>query len=562
NYAWTAYGKTGGIPGLKRNGILRWHDRLQPEDKISKRLYEGRIGSWARTAAGDVKLVVRFFKDVPLDQAEELLKNYQGITVTGKSAIQNSLIVESPEDIIGLLAGEDIVQWIEESPPPRIRVNDGVQINIGADVIQSVPYNLSGTDTTVGIWDGGHADKNHDDFGERVTYGDLAGVDEHATHVGGTVGGSGILSKSRGGTEEQWKGVAPETQIISYEWTDSVIEHDKAINTYDIDISQNSWGYAIGWDPGSGIDYENRDLFGDYLTESAEYDAVVSGYYGKKISVVFAAANDRSDVSPEGVPDPLHPDGYECMSPFASAKNVIAVGAVRSNDDGMTGFSNWGPTNDGRIKPDVVAPGAQWDGDRGVTSTIPLDRYGVMQGTSMAAPVVSGSLAALIEQYKNTYNGFQPLPSTLKGLLIHSATDLGNTGPDYQNGYGRISLDSAVELIRFGGILEASIEETGEVDVYYLNIEEGQSEIKVSLVWDDEPGEPISSIVLVNDLDLVLEDPEGGIFHPWILDPEDPGSPAATGEDHLNNIEQIVVSDPIQGRWTLKVAGYAVPSSV
>jgi len=125
----------------------------------------------------------------------------------------------------------------------------------------------------------------------------------------------------------------------------------------------------------------------------------------------------------------------------------------------MTVFSGWGPLKDGRLKPELVAPGAQGSGDNGVTSTIPANRYGVKQGTSMAAPVVSGGMALLAEEYRNLFAGTDPLPATLRALLIHTCKDLDdetsyfNPGPDYASGYGRMQLREAVDLLRAGGFL-------------------------------------------------------------------------------------------------------------
>src|SRR6185295_1088189 len=129
---------------------------------------------------------------------------------------------------------------------------------------------------------------------------------------------------------------------------------------------------------------------------------------------------------------------------------TIVVGAINSNDNSMTNFSSWGPVDDGRLRPDVVAPGCQTNGDNTVTSTAFADpnnngvldagettnTYTGMCGTSMATPAVAGTLALVIQQWRATMGaGTRPLPHTAKALLAHTATDLGNVGPDFANGF-------------------------------------------------------------------------------------------------------------------------------
>src|SRR6185503_17836703 len=146
---------------------------------------------------------------------------------------------------------------------------------------------------------------------------------------------------------------------------------------------------------------------GDYGVACSLIDGIVRGSLGSPLPSVWAAGNER-----QGTRCNIEGSGsYRSVSPPATAKNHIAVGAVNSNDDSMTSFSSWGPTDDGRLKPDVSAPGCQSDGDLGVTSASSSSdtSYGLICGTSMAAPAVCGVSALLIEDWRARFGAPDPL---------------------------------------------------------------------------------------------------------------------------------------------------------
>src|SRR5439155_14852420 len=272
---------------------------------------------------------------------------------------------------------------------------------------------------------------------------------------------------------------------------------------------------------------------------------IVTGLYGKPISVVFAAGNLRS-MQPI---DDCSAGPYGTIGPPATAKNVITVGAINSDGRAMTIFSSWGPVRDGRLKPELVAPGAEVGNDGGVTSTVPDNSYGVLSGTSMATPVVSGAVALLVEDYRAHYNGQDPAPSTLKGLLVHTASDLDddtswfNKGPDFASGYGLVQIQDAVDQLRNQGFLVGQVGHQA-TDTYLFPVPDGSSSVKVTLVWDDPPATENAALAVVNDVDLVVRDLLGQRFYPWTLDPSNPSVPASRDkEDHLNVVQQ-AAADP------------------
>jgi len=188
----------------------------------------------------------------------------------------------------------------------------------------------------------------------------------------------------------------------------------------------------------------------------------------------------------------------------------------------------------------------------------------------MASPVTAGVVGQLIEYCRAQGLSYCPTdgefwPSSAKALLMHAAQDFGNTGPDYQWGYGRIDADASAGLLTNSGsnyadLRQDQITNNDEIDTYQITISGSPAQLKVSLAWDDEAATMQALTKLVNDLDLVLVSPGGATYRPYILDPNNPSNPATTGADHINNQEQAVVSSPANGTWTIRVIGTAVPA--
>jgi len=522
------------------------------DDKISNAV---KNKNYVKSGDNTINLSIKFFDDVDLDTASAIIEDHG--TVMDKFTTINSVKIITEERFISDIANEENVQWIDVIEKTLQTHNDGNRENIGVDTLQVSPYNLNGNGVVVAEWDSGWADINHDDLQGRVVLGDnttcgagdtgTCGTATHSTHVAGTMLGDGTLSVTEGGTALQWRGMAPQATLISYEWWDTStelnFEYNDTINTYDASLSQNSWGYTY---TGCGADCN-----GGYDSFAGELDSIVRGSKGKKISQIWSAGNNRN-------PNTCDSGSYDCIGFPGTAKNAITVGATNSNDDSMTSFSSWGPTNDGRLKPEVTAPGCQSDGDNGVTSTFPNDVYGVFCGTSMAAPTTSGVVILMYEEFAN--NLIFPLPSTIKAILVHTSLDLGNTGPDYTFGYGRIDALAAIDKIKedteSNDVIKEESISNGETKEFNMTV---SSSIKVTLIWDDPAAAANADPTLVNDLDLVLIAPNGTSYSPWVLDPLNPADLATTGTNTIDNVEQVFVTSAESGTWTVRVSGTSVP---
>ena len=502
-----------------------------------------------------IAVYVLFHPDVDLEvDGVNTIKQYGGIVRSQMRSI-NGVVAWIPLDNLDNLASDDSVQWIEPPLPPLDEVNDSNRVITQVNQVQSSPYNLDGSGVVVLVYDGGSARASHVDFGGRLTVRDSSSLSDHSTHVAGTVGGDGTAS---GGT---YKGMAPAVTIQSYGFEydgsgtflytnpgDLEDDYDEAINTYGVEISNNSIGTNVDYN-GFPCEWE-----GDYGATSMLIDEIVRGSLGDPMRIIWANGNERGYTRCG--------TGYLSTAPPACAKNHITIGALNSNNDSMTTFSSWGPTDDGRMKPDVSGPGSQSNDDGGVTSTSSSSdtAYTTKSGTSMAAPTVTGICALILQDWKAQFPG-DPLPrnSMLKVLLAHNAADLGNPGPDYQFGYGSVRAKDTIDYIRTENFVDESLNH-GETQTFFIYVSPGDPFLKATLAWDDPPGAVNTIPELVNDIDITVKSATGAAYYPWTLDPANGGDPAVQSQaDHANNIEQVYIDNPASGTWIVEVNGYSIP---
>lgn len=534
---------------------VRWIGRLLPGDKLHPRLAE-RLGPKVTPLPAKLEIEVEAVEG-SFDAARARIEALGGRVIEAEPTL-GYLRVELPRSGIQSLAASDAVLWIAPAPPAKVPHNDQARINTRANLVQAPLYSLSGSGIDLGIWDGGSV-FGHLDFTGRLTIVDVVAVSGHSTHVAGTMAGDGVNSPVVGQPVGFFRGMAPAAQIISYDFNGSTTgEHNGAINTWGIDNSQNSWGY--------GITNANCALFGDYDIDSRNYDRIITGLYGRRIPVVFSAGNSRNDGICGMTTVPPFINYANVPGPGQTAKNVITVGAINGDNSAMTDFSSWGPVDDGRVKPELVAPGCNAGGYGATASTSDTGGYSLSCGTSMAAPAVSGNIGLLLERYRQICPSTpDPLPSTVRAVLVHAARDLDNAstflnrGPDYASGYGALDIKDAVDVLPFH--VEDSVGNTN-VDTYTITVTQ-QSDLKVTLAWDDVAAAAGAGVTLVNNLDLELVDPNSVVHRPWILNPASPAAAATRAADNRNVIEMVVVDNVTAlnaGTWTIRVIGTSVPN--
>lgn len=236
-------------------------------------------------------------------------------------------------------------------------------------------------------------------------------------------------------------------------------------------------------------------------------------------------------------------------------KNVMAVANLFA-DGSLVASSSRGPAHDGRIKPDIAAHG------QGQISIDPFNSYQSFGGTSAAAPSTAGVLAQLYHAYKELGDGSNPPSALIKAIAMNSADDYGNRGPDFKFGWGRINGLKAVKILEEDRYLDSTVA-AGGINTHSIEVPPGVRAMKIMTYWSDPAAAPGAGIALVNDLDAILADPTGTTHLPWVLNEAPNGItldvPAQKGQDHLNNVEQIQVDNPIAGTYTLAVSGFSIP---
>ncbi|SFI94870.1 S8 family serine peptidase [Myroides guanonis] len=395
---------------------------------------------------------------------------------------------------------------------------------------------FSGKGMIVGLWDSKLPRLDHLDLkgSIRVTDdSDWLSYSNHATHVAGTI-------VSRGGVNPKGRGLVYQSTIWANDWTND-FEEMVDLASKGILVSNHSYG----------VDPKNIPVtyFGAYLSSSQRLDAIASRFLFYQ--PVVAAGNDREQF---GKYNPTK-EGMDLLLGMTTAKNAIVVAAVEGDDIDnlkMSSFSNWGPTDDLRIKPDIATRGVR------VFSTLDENTtdYGFLSGTSMAAPVVS-SVITIWQEAAIAFSGKPLWSSSMRALMVHSALSINQVNePDYKTGWGLINNKEGLEILRSSvdedgvRLIETDIKQ-GEKHKYKLKASGDSFEVKVTLSWTDPEGKvkfgSLDDVTpdLVNDLDLRLIDVKGNIYYPWMLKRQDGRIIAVQGDNTVDNLEQITVVNAI-----------------
>ncbi len=523
---------------------------------------------------------------------------------------------------------------------------------------------VTGEGRLVGVWEaGGGVLASHDEFqsfgSSRVaqiddpTISQLPSAHNHATQVAGTITAAGLQANARGG--------AYGTEILAYDSVGDIGEMTLAVAA-GLELSNHSYSSRSGWIYNStyGWIWIGRDVvgedptFGIYTYQAREIDLLC--YDSETYLPLFSSGNEVTEPGPvnlsgvipagtlyyravdsdgDGIIDQLvvddttHPSdagiplsgatppyqgwpaigpGFDTCKPRACAKNTLAVGAIddviggiqNSSDAQIAPFSSRGPTDDGRIKPDIVANGVDvvttdYDSSQGSLT----DRYtdGVngatpVSGTSFSTPSASGMLAGIQELHESL--GGEPLwASSLKAITLGTADDavdlpdftgLGTvsfTGPDYFYGWGVANAERAAALVYANDTsisrrthLRQHVLFDGNTIQIPVEWDGTSSEIRVTLVWTDPAFQDVAiasgeegvpelddntvaddpTLRLINDLDIRVTTPGSTTLEPWVLDPANPELPATTGDNFRDNVEQVVIENPVAGTFTVTVS--------
>jgi len=508
--------------------------QLSPKQKMQNGLAAGIIPSWASKGAGLVEVWISYIKSFSFDEVKQALQHkgyyisfddYRAYNVAG-------LLV--PRVQLEELAALPFVEYVQPAPHGDQKLNLISRTNARANVLNapalSGGFDLKGENVTVGVGD--DADPQyHIDFTGRLINRAGASPYLHGTHVTGTVGGAGNIL-------EDYRGYAPRSTIVAQLFSGILSNAATYVSDYNMVVTNNSYGDIAGDCAYAGT-YDLISRIVDLQAEALPH-----------LQHVFAAGNDgTSSCSP-------YPAAFKTvLGSYQSAKNVLVVGSLEK-DFSVSSFSSRGPVKDGRTKPEIMSYG------RFLISTYPNNTYGYSSGTSMAAPGVSGGLVLLYQRYRQLNAGADPDNGLMKALMCNGANDLGNAGVDYTYGYGAMNLLRSVDMMNNGRYLTASLA-NGANNNHIISVPANTARLKVMLYWNDPAAAAFAGTTLVNDLDLELTDPSSAVHYPWLLDtvPGNVGNAATTGADHMNNMEQVVITNPASGNYTVTVKGTSVTQS-
>ena len=514
-----------------------------------------------------------------------------------------------PRASIPELATMAEIEWIERHVQPTT-MNDTVARDDLLNIARvRTDHGLRGAGQIVAVadtgLDTGDMANLHPDFTNRVhaVFGWVDAADwtdrnGHGTHVAGSVLGSGTAFEAG-----RFQGMAPQAGLV----VQAIGALSGGPNVYP--PSPLSLLFAQARDQGARIHSDSWGGAGNgaYTTMAREADEFL--WEHDDMLIVFAAGNDGRDANANGIVD-----AGSVASP-GTAKNVLTVGASESDRpagsggysaytwgiwgawypadpirsdfistaadgarQGMAAFSGRGPTQDGRIKPDLVAPGTDivscrsrvagagtgWGTGSGVLEGEPSAHYVFQGGTSMATPLVAGA-AALAREYLADRRGLtKPSGPLQKALLINGARSLapGQYGtntvqeipfgprPNTVEGWGQANVGRSLGLDNGSApiLWDRQLARTAQTNRYAVTVA-GTNEWRVTLVWNDFPGSPAAARQLVNDLDLTLILPSGRCLYPN----------GGNEPDRLNNVLGIDVLEPEPGTNWIEVVGYDVP---
>jgi subtilisin family serine protease len=489
----------------------------------------------------------------------ELVNRLGGRVLDGASGQDRYLRAEIPGGALDKLAASPRVLFVEKDLQAEF-LNDRARDIVGARPL-AVPNFISGTGLTgrgqtIGLADSGldtgkindlHPDLQNTpgqkprivmlkSWAGRAAPADTLG---HGTHMAGTLVGSGKASAGK------YAGVAPEASLYFQGVVNSRGELELPVNLEtlynpayqaDVRVYVNGWGRKL-----NGYSSATAQI-DDFIRRKPDFLTIFgSGNFGPAQNTITTEANSKNALvvgatsSPRPAFDPEHVDTNSAVD-----------------------FSSRGPTADGRIKPELLAPGTSIISTRSslVKGNLPgRDEYTMMQGTSMASAVAGGAAALLRQYFEDEARLAVPSAALLKAALINGA---GMTGDNpYAGGFGVINLTQTVVSLKdklvlfddnFVGV------KNGEYIEYKYTVESPERPVKVTLAWTDPAAVPGAKKTLVNNLDLIVTTP-GGVKY-FGNDHIHPGRP-----DDINNVEQVYIEDPEPGVYTIRVIGKSVTRS-
>lgn len=499
--------------------------------KLHQNLKNGVIGDWAMQ--GDSYLITMIH--YPEANTQQVIGELAAYGVFVKERYDNANIIDLvvPSNAVETVAGLPFVQWMEVIVAPATPDSDeGRNIHRANLLDTGIPGGRNYTGVGVGVMcrDDGAVGPHIDFTGRQFGFnGDNGSSNTHGDGVSGIMAGSGNLNPRNKGMA-----VGADLHVVFYQ--SNFLDNNTVSRLADGSVQVTNSSFSNGCNTG--------------------YTSITQTVDGQMITYpnalhVFSAGNSNNNNCGYGAGN----QWGNITGGHKQGKNVIAT-ANLFEDGTLVSSSSRGPAHDGRIKPEISAHG------QGQTSTNRNNTYQTFGGTSAAAPGIAGVSAQLYQVYMDANGGDMPQGGLIKAVLMNTANDLGNVGPDFKYGFGLVNALRAGLLLEEGRHLTDEVSQ-GNSNTHTINIPSGAIEVRFMVHWTDPAASPGANPALVNDLDMEVTDPSSNVLLPYVLDPTpnpvNLDTPATNGVDRLNNMEQVVITNPAAGNYDIEITGFNVP---
>jgi len=500
---------------LKLNGAVSIVS-VSSSYKLNKVLASKKYPEWAMVSNETIEISAIYYQNI----SEELVLNRLEATGAKVVITNQSNVVRFRVKLSDL---KDIYKqpefyYFEEKDMPGEPEGDEDRTSHRSNTLAtdySGGLKFDGTGITLMLQDNSILDQHIDYSGRFTNDASATQSGDHGEHTGGIIAAAGNL-------DPKGRGMAHGAEVLVYGSSNNNYNSVPALVISD-DLTITSKSYGNGTNAG-------------YTSLARQLDQQVRN--DSELIHVFSCGNSGS--------------GWSTITGgHKQGKNVMAVGNVTYLDV-IANSSSRGPALDGRIKPDICAVGTS------VYSTNDPNNYLNKTGTSMACPGVAGTLAQLYHGFKTANAGVNPNSALIKAAVLNTGEDLGNSGPDFIYGWGRINARRAYEILNNNNYLSSTISQGGS-NSHNISVPAGTAQIRVMVYWSDYEGAASASPALVNNINMQVIDPSVTAFNPWVLNPSNQNGIAIRGIDNLNNMEQVTIDSPVAGTYTVNIDGMTIP---
>jgi hypothetical protein len=521
---------------------------LRGPDKMSNGLREGAFPDFAQKKVGTIDLIVQPYANVSLEQAAIDLQKRGFETIGLPNDFYQNITIRVKKTDIDRLASLPYVRFVDfiDGAPQREDEKSN-QLHRGNTLNSDGKTGLKYDGTGFGL---SYADDGpvgpHIDFQGRliqVQSNSSAGGDvDHADATAGAGAAAGNLDPA---LKSGASGATVISQIIdTYPQIQNAVTNQTTYKAY---VTSTSYGQGTPGQAGCNV----------YNSSANAIDA--QAFANPKLFHVFSAGNSGGGTC-------IGVANYGSITGgFKLGKNLVTVGNLDVNDR-LAATSSRGPSVDGRIKPDVCAVGTS------VYTTVPNNRTTLIDGTSFSCPATAAAATQLYHAFSDLNGGQIPDAALIKAAMMNTADDLGNPGPDFFYGWGRLNIWRAFSILKNKNYIKGSISRADSIKTFTINVPAGVKLAKVMLYWSDPAGAPNTSRALVNDLDLTVKNvTTGQIALPWVLNAslsvDSMRLDAKRGKDRVNNVEQVIIdtaSLSALGTTTLEltVNAFSLPTDI